>query len=139
MAMAEGGGLVRYTPTSRIKLVEELKRLSEALKISEIMKRWNTATEITEAAGNDNHAHNFLIELQAFEHFRCRVNVTSYGKGRENEAAADRMRLEIESRTKLGVQIVLVGVHSLKTLRAAYPNYFSDTSRFLKELDIALH
>jgi hypothetical protein len=103
------------------------------------MKRWNTATEIINAAANDPKAHNFLIEVQAFDHFRARVNVTAYGKGHEQRAAEDRVQLEKDTRTKSGVQIALVAVQSVDTLRVAYPNYFSDTQRFLKELDIALH
>ena len=61
------------------------------------------------------------------------------GKGHEEEAATERMRLENETRKKMGVQIALVGVRSIETLRSAYPNYFSDTSRFLETLDLALH
>jgi Region found in RelA / SpoT proteins len=138
MAMNEGGGLVRETPSSRTKLAGELARLADALKVSEIMRRWNTATQITNSA-IDTQAHQFLIELQAFDHLRCRVNVTPYAKGREQQAAEDRVRLEIESRRKVGVQVALVAVQSVETLQVAYPNYFADTNRFLKELDIALH
>jgi len=138
MALNEGGGLVRDTPSNRAKLIGELGKLADALKASEMMRRWNTATQITNAA-SDTKAHQFLIELQAFDHLRCRVNVTAYAKGREQQAAEDRVRLEIESRTKLGVQVALVAVQSVDTLKTAYPNYFSDTTRFLKEVDVALH
>jgi hypothetical protein len=138
MAITEGGGIVKDTSTSKTKLIDELRKLSEALKVPENMKRWNTATEITQSA-SDNRAHNFLTELQKFDHLRCRVNVTPYPKGKEKQAAEDRIRLEVESRTKMGVQIVLVGVHSFDTLRTAYPNYYSDTTKFFKELDVALH
>jgi hypothetical protein len=139
MAMGEGGGLVKGTPAEKAKLLGELKTLATALRVSEMMKRWNTATEIINAAANDPKAHNFLIELQAFDHFRARVRVTAYGKGHEQRAAEDRVQLEKDTRTKSGVQVALVAVQSVDTLQVAYPNYFSDTQRFLKELDIALH
>jgi hypothetical protein len=138
MAMSEGGGLVKETPSNRAKLVSELSRLADALKVSEMMRRWSTATQITNSA-IDTQAHQFLIELQAFDHIRCRVNVTPYAEGREQQAAEDRVRLEMQSRTKVGVQVALVAVQSVETLQVAYPNYFADTNRFLKELDIALH
>jgi hypothetical protein len=139
MALREGGRLVKDTPSEKGKLLGELNTLASALRVSEIMKRWNTATEIINAAANDPKAHNFLIELQAFDHLSARVNVTAYGKGHEQRAAEDRVRLEKDTRTKSGVQIALVAVQSVDTLQVAYPNYFSDTQRFLKELDIALH
>jgi hypothetical protein len=139
MAIREGGGLVRDTPPEKSKLLAELGALATALRVSEIMKRWNTATEIINAAANDPNAHNFLIELQAFDHLRARVNVTAYGKGQEQEAAEQRVLLEKDARTQLGKQVALVAVQSVDTLRVAYPNYFSDTNRFLKELDVALH
>ena len=56
MAMNEGGGLVRDTPSNRTKLAGELNRLADALKVSEIMRRWNTATQITNSA-IDTQAH----------------------------------------------------------------------------------
>ena len=68
-----------------------------------------------------------------------RVNVTAYGKGHEQRAAEDRVELEKNARAKIGIQVALVAVQSVDTLRVAYPNYFSDTQRFLKELDVALH
>lgn len=136
MALAEGGGPVRDTPLSKTKLLGELRELTEALKVTEIMKRWNNATEII-SSKRDTHAHNFLIELQAFDHFRARVNVTAYEKGREQEAAKNRLLRETEARNKMGVQVALVGVQSIDTLKTAYPNYFSDTTRFVKEVEIA--
>jgi hypothetical protein len=138
MAMNEGGGLVKDTPPSKPRLLAELHSVADALRVNEVMDRWSRATQITQSAG-DPKAHQFLIELQAFDHLRSRVNVTPYGKDRERQAAEDRVRLEIASRAKMGIQVALVAVQSLETLGAAYPNYFSDTKRFLKELDIALH
>jgi hypothetical protein len=136
--ISEGGGTVRDTPPTKGKLVSELGKLADALKVAEVMNRWNTATEIINSA-KATQVHDFLIELQAFDHFSCRVNVTPYEKGREQKAAEDRVRRETEARTKLGVQVALVGVQSIDTLKTAYPNYFSDTTRFVKELEIALH
>jgi hypothetical protein len=136
MALGEGGGPVRDTPSNKTKLLAELKELAEALKVTEVMRRWNTATEII-GSKSDTHAHNFLIELQAFDHFRARVNVTAYEKGREQEAAENRVLRETEARNKMGVQVALVGVQSINTLKTAYPNYFSDTTRFVKEVEIA--
>lgn len=139
MALKEGGGIVKDTPSSRVMLCAELGRLAAALRVNEIMKRWGTATDIIKDASNDPYAHHFLIELQAFDHVRARVNVTAYGKGREQQAAEDRVELEKKLREKRGFQVALVGVQSIDTLKAAYPNYFSDTDRFLKELEIALY
>lgn len=137
--MREGGGIVKGTPSEKAKLLGELGTLATALKVSEIMKRWSTATEIINAAANDPKANHFLIELQAFDHIRARVNVTAYGQGHEQKASDDRVQLEKDTRTKAGIQIALVSVQSVDTLQVAYPNYFSDTQRFLKELDVALH
>jgi hypothetical protein len=139
MALREGGRLVENTPSEKGRLLAELKSLATGLRVSEMMDRWNTATEIINAAANDPKAHHFLIELQAFDHIRARVNVTAYGRGHEQQAAEDRVQLEKDARTKIGIQVALVAVQSVDTLRVAYPNYFSDTQRFLKELEVALH
>lgn len=138
MAINEGGGAVRETPSSKSKLLSELGKLVDGLKVTEVMDRWNTATQIISSAKAKGQAHNFLIELQAFDHFSCRVNVTPFEQGREQEASAARVRRETEARRKPGVQVALVGVQSVDTLKTAYPNYFSDTSRFVKELEMVL-
>lgn len=138
MAMKEGGGLVEDTPHEKAKLLGELRKLATVLHVTEMMKRWNTATEIINAVADDPKAHQFLIQVQAFDHIRARVNVTAYGKGREQEAAENRVQLEKDARTKSGVQVALVAVQSVDTLQTAYPNYFSDTGRFLTEVDLIL-
>lgn len=137
MAKTEGGGPVPGTPSPKTTLLGELEKLSTALRAREVMKRWNTATEIINAA-SDSLAHHFLIEMQAFDRFRARVNVRAYERGKEQQAAIDRVQLEKDSRAKLGVQVALVAVQSVDTLQVAYPNYFSDTERFSKELETAL-
>jgi hypothetical protein len=136
MALGEGGGMVPDTPQAKAKLLGELRELADALKVTEVMKRWNTVTEIV-GSQSDTSAHNFLIELQTFDHIRAKVNVTAYEQGREREAAENRVRRETEARSKMGVQVALVGVQSIGTLQTAYPNYFSDTTRFVKEVEIA--
>jgi hypothetical protein len=138
MANKEGGGLVKDTPTRRSDLMDELGRLVDALKVSEVMKRRSRATDISDAA-SETKAHQFLIELQAFDHLSCRVNVTAYAEGCEQQASEDRVRKEIESRKKMGVQVALVGVQSVEKLKIAYQNYFSDTTNFLNILDVELH
>lgn len=139
MAIREGGGLVKGTPSEKAKLLSELRTLVAALRVGDIMQRWNTATEIINGATNDPKARHFLIELQVFERFRTRVNVTAYGRGKEQQAAEHRVELEKDVRLKAGRQVALVAVESVDTLTVAYPNYFLDTQRFVKELDIALH
>ena len=128
--------MVPDTPQAKAKLLGELRELADALKVTEVMKRWNTVTEIV-GSQSDTSAHNFLIELQTFDHIRAKVNVTAYEQGREREAAENRVRRETEARSKMGVQVALVGVQSIGTLQTAYPNYFSDTTRFVKEVEIA--
>lgn len=50
MAISEGGGIVPDTPTSKSKLISELGKLVDGLKVTEVMDRWNTATQIISSA-----------------------------------------------------------------------------------------
>jgi hypothetical protein len=56
--------------------------------------------------------------------------VTVYPYGRDNMAAANARYAKLE-KEQPELQAVLVSVDSLDALKAAYPNYFSDTTTFV--------
>ncbi len=50
----------------------------------------------------------------------------------ELSKALEMYRTMEEEATRPGADVVLVSVDDLKTIRRAYPNYFADTTEFLK-------
>src|SRR6266446_5577348 len=55
-----------------------------------------------------------------------------------NREEASRAVAEIKKSKRTDLDAVLVWVNSVKALRAAYPNYYADTTAFLEALSVAL-
>ncbi len=137
MAMREGGAPVPDTPTNKGELVRELGRLSHDLQVQRLMKRWSKLTAIRRDKLHPN-ARLFLITLRPSENHWYLI-VKAYMEDQAQEAAKERVRLEKESRASRGVQVALVAVESIDMLRTAYPNYYADTTEFLKALQMILY
>ena len=72
----------------------------------------------------------FLLQLRPKD---GRMLVTPYHKTESEEASRQYQEAERQARFALpeDSDAVLVSVDSMKALRAAYPNYFADTRRFV--------
>jgi hypothetical protein len=137
MADCEGSSPVQNTPIDKGDLLRELKRLSKELRVQQLMKHWSKVTTI-EAMKAHANARLFLIVLRPHE-TQWFLIVRPFGDKESDIAAEERIRLEKESRETRGMQVVLVAVESINMLRKAYPNYYADTTDFLKALETALH
>lgn len=74
----------------------------------------------------------YLIKLDLKEKT---VSIATFSKDQLDEA--NRKYIEIEKKISDGAQLqtVLVSTGSIKNLRQAYPNYFLDTRKFVKQLE----
>jgi hypothetical protein len=143
LAMMEGGPAVPNTPTNEAELIRELRRLAEDLRVQTLMKRWSSLTNIGGDVSRKKtlDARLFLITLRPWE-TKWYLKVKAYGASKAQEAADERIRLEKESREcpeYRGMQVALVAVESIDILRRAYPNYYADTTEFLKVLQTVLY
>ena len=128
IARLEGSTRVPGTPPDDSDLVGEVRRASADLQVEAKLRAYGRAVHEVEA--NVGAARYYLLDLSPSE---GRVTVTGFGVG-EQETAMTRY-LEIEKGlTGPGSEAVLVSVESLEKLRAAYPNYFVDSDRFLETL-----
>jgi len=137
MANREGGAPVRDTPADKGDLLRELGRLTNDLRIQNLMKHWSKVTTIRGRRSNTG-ARLFLIVLRPHK-TQWYLKVRPFSAKDADKAAQERIRLEKESRETRGMQVVLVAVESIDMLRRAYPNYYADTADFLKALEEALH
>lgn len=123
------------TPDSPAELAREIRRLHSKLKVRATLDTYRHALQATEQKGIGESAL-FLLSLDPMAK---RLNVTAF-KATDVTAATDAYaKAETQLSSRPGAQVVLVGSHSLATLRKAYPNYFLDTELFLLQLDRALH
>lgn len=136
IARRERSPLVSATPTEEAELIRELKYYVEELDVIGHLTGYRLVLDNV-LLGRFKGLRYFLLDLKPRE---GRLLVTPYLK-KEVEAASNQY-LDVERQARLPFaeqrDAVLVSVDSLRELRAAYPNYFADTQRFVEEVTRAI-
>jgi hypothetical protein len=122
------------TPNSPAELAREIVRLQSKLKVRATLDTYRRALQATEQRGFGDSA----LFLMALDPMARRLNVTAFKATAITLATDAYAAAEKQLSAHPGAQVVLVGSHSLATLRKAYPNYFLDTGLFLLQLERAL-
>ena len=130
IAARERSPLVPNTPEKPKELADEIRELAGRLNVEHLLLAWGGAVERIVAVSRNSDF--FLLEL---EPEKKSTAITGY--------RADELPLATEAYIKLekerpDVQAVLVAVDSIEALRAAYPNYYLDTSQFLGVMQQAI-
>ena len=128
--MREGTPLVAGTPQDPKALITELREASKTLMVRERLEGWTSALQTLRGHG----VKTFKWLLLVLDLSANTIQVTGYlDRQKASEAVA-----EIEQSKRRDVDAVLVLVNSIQKLRAAYPNYYADTGKFLDALNSAL-
>jgi ppGpp synthetase/RelA/SpoT-type nucleotidyltranferase len=123
------------TPESKQELVAELRTLETALKAQATLSGFRVAMQ-TLPKKKQTDAVAFVLVLNMETRY---LNIQSFTKGQRKAAFDKYAQLETEiAGAKRNAQAVLVEVDSLDALRRAYPNYFVDTSAFIKAIQKAI-
>jgi hypothetical protein len=132
IALREKCPPVPGTPDDRKELKQELKALSDSLRVQEVLQGWGTA--VRHVVTNAANAHAFLLVLDPNKNT---LQVVPYLKDELVRANDDYLIAEKRTEVETNVQAVLVSVDSIATLKSAYPNYYLDTTAFVKALQEA--
>ncbi len=133
IARRERRPLVPGMPATRGELRTEIIAYEKQLEVIHHLKSWRFSLQKFPELGANSHY--FLVQTFPVEN---RVSVTGYKK--ENLADANTAYLEAEEKALTGKEVsdsVLVSVDNLRSLRRAYPNYFSDTDLFIAAIQRA--
>lgn len=125
---------VPNTPSSPAELAREIVRLEGKLKVRATLDTYRHALQATEQKGLGDSTL-FLLSLDPMSK---RLHVSAFKSTAVVMATDAYSEAEKQLYLTPGAQVVLVGSHSLATLRRAYPNYFLDTELFLLQLNRAL-
>jgi len=136
MSFREGTPPVPGTSTDRRELRQELRECENELQVLASLAGFTTALQVTQrASAKKIGADYFLLSL---DNINERLSITGYKRKDLRQASKAYANKEKQIRGKSGTDAVLVSVDSIRNLRRAYPNYFADTSMFVKELKDAL-
>ncbi len=130
LAMREGTPLVENTPHVEQELIAELRAAANELRVTHRLRGWADALQTLPR----KHIKRFKYLLLALNTTENTIAV----KGFQNRKEADEAIDEMERSKRSDLDAVLVWVDSIKNLRAAYPNYYADTTAFLEALNVVL-
>ena len=117
-----------------IDTLQELIRLENKLNaINQLNTFVVTSRFINEK--NIRKSDYFLLELHKSVQL---VEITQYRSELLSVATEEYLAREQKARDDANYNVVLVSAISLKGLKAAYPNYFADSTQFIKYLTQAL-
>jgi hypothetical protein len=128
IARREKTAPVPNTPTDLDELRLAISDQVNNLQVFDHLWAYRTGLQATQ---NIKGAKYHLLTLDIANK---KLNVTSYRGWELDEARTQASALE----GKQGLDVVLVSVGSLTTLRRAYPNYFADTDVFLNTVQKAI-
>jgi len=122
---------VPNTPTSKKKLISEIRKLVTKLNVRQMLMVYNTSIQ---HVGEAKDAKYFLLQLDPVGD-QPKITVWRY-KAKQSEEANQKYT-ELESSVEEGSsrQIVLVSVENINALKRAYPNYFMDTNMFANTVE----
>ncbi len=63
------------------------------------------------------------------------VEISQYGKAKFEQANEDYLQMELDNLGNQAIEVVLISIQDIKKLKQSYPNYFMDTTEFIKNLN----
>ena len=125
IAQTEGMPGIPNTPTSRSKLLHEIRECDQLLGISEQLAAFQDLTPMIRGLSTRNKWIGLELDLA-----NQTVIGSVFNPGDLEAATNWYVEREVESRGDSQVEVVLVSAASLSALRRAYPNYFADLGDF---------
>ena len=127
LALKEGTPVCPNTSESADELIKEIKSLDSKHNIVSTLSGLNVAIDFDEK--NENKKNKYKYYILILDYSRRKMRIRSF-ETKNVEIATDiynRLEHELES----DKNIVLVSASSFDSLRAAYPNYFTDIQEFV--------
>jgi len=135
-ARLENCPLVSNTPPNEKELFLLIKKKEKKLNVIAKLKNWTKSIKLLdEELKNKINSRFFLLELDSVQD---KLIITAYSQRQEAKAIKDYAKVEKRIYDKKEYDVVLVGADTPTDLKKAYPNYFVDTSEFIKYLNKVL-
>jgi hypothetical protein len=133
IARREDAVIVPGTPANQGVLITELKQLATELGAREKLETYGQMLKLSEPT-NMTYS-DFLLTLTPSTQV---LAIQGYEKGDRIQAREDYLAAERANIGNPDIDIVLVTVDTIKSLRTAYPNYYQDTRQFVEILNSAI-
>ncbi len=122
--------VVPGTPDNLQDLIKELKPLCGQLHVPDVFQGFSMGIRLVTDASAGGETKEAVAHILTLDTESKTIQMYS---AVSNEAAAERyLELEKENLDKPHIQSVLVSVDSIQALKAAYPNFYLDTTQFTR-------
>lgn len=133
-ASAEFSKLEEGTPEFKIKGADSYEKLVEYSQKLDVPQRLSAFNVAVEMLTNDKEvAAGYYILLLDLK--RRIISISRHSRGELSEATNQYDKEEEQYRNDETKDLVMVSASSIKDLKKAYPNYFSDTVEFSKNIE----
>lgn len=129
LARREKTPLIPGTPTNYAKLREEMRVLAATTNVVHVLRGLGTAVMMTGTEKPLKRAAAFVLKLNTQDRT---IQISAFK--RPDLAQQQLFKEERESASNPAIQVVQVSVERIQTLKAAYPNFYLDTSLFINAL-----
>ncbi len=136
IARQERPYLVDGIPLTKVELREELVSLCESLQVMEVLMGYRETLQITKI-GEWEKPYQKGQSLLVLNTDEKRIEVRTFAHDNAEGASELYLYFEKKARDNPSLQVVLVSVDSLSKLKSAYPNYYLDTTTFLRAVQKA--
>jgi len=133
--MDEYSQRVPGTPERTDILIKKTKEMAVDLGVVNRLSAYREALHVVRENENLRGGYYYLMLLNPSVRS---LQITAYRKNQLDEATHAYGQMEQRIAEDRGSEAVLVSVDSIKSLEQAYPNYFLDTTRFLKRVESLL-
>lgn len=118
-------------PLTEVELREELVSLCKSLQVEDVLMGYRAALQVSRFNEFEKpyQKGQSLLVLNTDER---RIEVRTFAHDNAEGASKTYLHFEKKARSNPSLQVVLVSVDSLSKLRSAYPNYYLDTTAFLR-------
>lgn len=111
------------------KSIEKVKQDIEKIELLNKLRSFNI---VADHISNSTKGQYILLKMD----FKQRsVEIIQYSKAKFKQANAYYLKMEIDNLNNGAVEIVLISIQDIKKLEQSYPNYFMDTTEFIKNLE----
>lgn len=111
------------------KFVKKVEDNIEDIKLLEKLKTFNI---VTKHLSNHTTGQYALLKTDFKQET---IEIKRYGKAKFEQANEDYLQIELENLNNKAVEIVLISIQDIENLKKSYPNYFMDTTDFIKNLN----
>lgn len=134
IAQTEKTPPVPGAPTTKSELVDELRDLTTRLDVETRLGAYQTTLQTTSNPSTKD-SHSWLLQLDTKNK---NLLITGFQVSQSKMAEERYLEAEKDLANNPGADAVLVSVNEIRYLQRAYPNYFADTTEFIKTVQAAI-